>query len=161
MKSVTFIRHAKSSWENNLPDRDRPLKERGVKDAMLVANYFKGLSINHDLIVSSPANRALSTYDIFNYLLDMKSISLNVIESLYDFEGPAVKAELSILSNSFSSVMLFGHNFALTKMANQLSKTNIEHVPTSGLFRIEFNVDLWSQLKIGKLTHFITPKQLK
>jgi phosphohistidine phosphatase len=161
MKSVTFIRHAKSSWENNLLDRDRPLKEIGVKDAMLVANYFKGLSINHDLIVSSPANRALSTYDIFNYVMDMKSISLNVIESLYDFEGHAVKTELTKLNNSFSSVMLFGHNFALTKMANQLSNTTIDHVPTSGLFRLEFNIDLWSQLKIGQLTHFITPKQLK
>lgn len=161
MKSVTFIRHAKSSWENNLPDRDRPLKERGVEDAMLVAKHFKGLYISHDLIVSSPANRAISTYDIFNYVLDTKSISLNVIESLYDFEGSAVKTELTKLSNSFSSVMLFGHNFALTKMANQLSNTIIDHVPTSGLFRIEFNINLWSQLKIGQLTHFITPKQLK
>lgn len=161
MKTVTFIRHAKSSWENNLPDRDRPLKERGVKDAMLVANYFKGLRINHDLILSSPANRALSTYDIFNYVIDMKSISLKVIESLYDFEGHALKIELTKLSNSFSSVMLFGHNFALTNMVNQLSDTTIDHVPTSGLFRIEFNIDLWSQLKTGQLTHFITPKKLK
>ena len=91
--------------------------------------------------------------------MDMKSISY-VIESLYDFEGHAVKTELTKLNNSFGSVMLFGHNFALTKMANQLSNT-IDHVPTSGLFRIEFNIDFWSQLKNGQLTHFITPKQLK
>ena len=50
MKTVTFIRHAKSSWEKNLPDRDRPLKGRGVKDAMLVANYFKGLGSYFDKI---------------------------------------------------------------------------------------------------------------
>ena len=161
MKSITFVRHAKSSWEYNLPDIERPLKQRGTTDAILVASHFKELKIAHDLVISSPAQRTLSTYDIFNHELDMESLPFNVIEQLYDFEGTSVNTVLTNLEDKFNAVMLFGHNFALTKLANQLSQSVIDHVPTSGLFRVEFDINSWCQLDKGKLTHFITPKQLK
>lgn len=161
MKSVTFIRHAKSSWEFNVPDRERPLNKRGTNDAILTATYFKSLDVLHDLIIASPAQRTLATYDIFNHILNTETITFQIFESLYDFEGSGVRNTLLNLDDDFNSVMVFGHNFALTSLANTLSFSNIQHVPTCGLYKIEFDISCWKDLKQGQLTHFITPKQLK
>ena len=66
MKTVLFVRHGKSSWDYEVNDRDRPLKERGVNDAYAVSSEFKKMEIAVDFVYSSPANRALHTAVIFS-----------------------------------------------------------------------------------------------
>jgi phosphohistidine phosphatase len=61
MKTITLVRHAKSSWEYDVNDKERPLKKRGFKDANLVSMAFKKRGLEMDWVFSSPANRALST----------------------------------------------------------------------------------------------------
>ncbi|MCA9172760.1 MAG: histidine phosphatase family protein, partial [Planctomycetales bacterium] len=66
MKLLTLLRHAKSDWgDPGLSDFDRPLNERGRKDAPAVGSFFERAGLTPDLIVSSPARRARQTCDLF------------------------------------------------------------------------------------------------
>ena len=70
-KHIIFVRHGKSSWELEVNDKDRPLKERGIKDAHLVAQEMKSLDLDIDAVFSSPANRALHTCMIIMRRLEL------------------------------------------------------------------------------------------
>jgi Histidine phosphatase superfamily (branch 1) len=62
MKVLFLIRHAKSSWDNTaLPDKDRPLDDRGKRDAPKMGKRLAKRDVKPDLILSSPAMRALTT----------------------------------------------------------------------------------------------------
>nr|MBP6155012.1 histidine phosphatase family protein [Chitinophagales bacterium] len=62
MKYLTIIRHAKSSWEHpDLDDFVRPLNDRGQTAIPLIGNYLQQQQIYPDLIISSPATRAIET----------------------------------------------------------------------------------------------------
>jgi phosphohistidine phosphatase len=161
MRTVLFVRHAKSSWEYNVSDQDRPLKERGVNDAHLVAKQLKSLGINIDYTFSSPANRALHTCMIFLRILDFDSNKILVSRELYDFSGESVLAFLKHINNEYKTILIFGHNYALTTLVNTLGDRYIENVPTSGLTKIEFSTESWETIKKGKTTEVIFPKELR
>ena len=65
MKEVLFLRHAKSSWEYAVADRDRPLQPKGIHAIKAVAKHWKAKFTSYEAIFSSPANRALHTATLF------------------------------------------------------------------------------------------------
>src|SRR5205085_6869527 len=73
MKTLFLIRHAKSSWDDTaLPDKDRPLGDRGRRDAPKMGKRLAKRDVKPDLILSSPATRALKTAEIIAKKLDYK-----------------------------------------------------------------------------------------
>lgn len=161
MKTVTFVRHGKSSWEYQVSDKDRPLKERGVNDAIFISDAFNKTNGSIDFIYSSPANRALHTSMIFTRTLEFDLAKFQVCDQLYDFSGNAVLHFLKGLDDSLNSVMIFGHNYAFTSLVNTLGDTYIENVPTSGLVQIEFDALKWHKIATGRTTLKLFPKDLK
>ena len=87
MKQIILMRHGKSSWDYDVSDKDRPLKERGINDAHMVAKTFGLHAPSIDFIYSSPANRALHTSMIFVRNLEFDLSKFNVTNQLYDFSG--------------------------------------------------------------------------
>jgi phosphohistidine phosphatase len=161
MKKVILIRHGKSSWEHDVTDRDRPLKARGINDSELIS---KELGVKGDIpktIFSSPANRALSTCKIFLKSLDISEREITVVEDLYDFEGQNVINFIKTLPNDVNEVMIFGHNHAFTSISNIFGDTYIDNLPTSGLVKLNFEIDDWKDLKQGITEFVIFPKELK
>ena len=70
MKTLYLIRHAKSSWDDStLTDFERPLNERGINDAPKMGKLLKEKNIIPELLISSPANRAISTAKISPLIL--------------------------------------------------------------------------------------------
>ena len=61
MKTITFLRHSKSSWDSILEDIDRPLNKVGIEKIKKVAKLSKDQFIYSDIIFSSTANRAIHT----------------------------------------------------------------------------------------------------
>lgn len=161
MKTLIMVRHGKSSWEYNVDDRDRPLKQRGINDAHLVGTHFKKHISDLDAAYSSPACRALHTAMIvlkeFAYPLD----KFRVVEELYDFSALPVTHFVRGLDDRLDKVIIFGHNYAFTNVANQWGNQHIDNVPTSGLVQISFDSDSWASIKDGKTDHILFPKQLK
>lgn len=161
MKTLYLIRHAKSSWEYDLPDDQRPLNERGKSDANLIGNFLSGLDKTIDLIKSSPANRAITTARIIIRHLDIDEEKIQVDKDLYDFSGNQVLDVIKRTPNEVNSLLLFGHNHAFTSLANTLGDTYIDNLPTAGFVEIEFEEDYWDQISVGKNLLSVFPKMLK
>ena len=85
MKTIYFIRHAKSSWADmSLRDIQRPLNARGLRDAPFMAKMLKGRGVQLDAIVSSPANRAFTTATYFAEAFGLKSADIIVKQDIYE-----------------------------------------------------------------------------
>lgn len=162
MKTIILVRHGKSSWEFDVLDRDRPLNSRGKEDAELVAHQLVQKSEKLAVtIFSSPANRALSTCKIFSKILKFPESSIHIIEDLYDFDGRDVINFIKQLPNHYNDVMIFGHNHAFTSISNIFGDHYIDNLPTSGLVKLNIDIDNWNDLKKGTTEFVIFPKQLK
>ncbi|PWK17156.1 SixA phosphatase family protein [Xanthomarina spongicola] len=161
MKKLIIVRHAKSSWVEQVSDHDRGLKARGLHDSELVSLKFKELHILPDIALSSTAKRARNTAEIFinNLNIDRNKFSLD--ENIYDFSGESLIKTIKNVDNTINTLMLFGHNHALTYFVNSFGDRYIDNVPTSGLVVIDFHIDSWKYIKKGHTTHIIFPRDLR
>src|SRR5262252_314235 len=118
MKSLFIVRHAKSSRDDpTLPDRERPLNDRGRRDAPRMGERLAKQDVKPDLILSSPALRALTTAEIIARKLDYKVKEIVVDERLYAATSDDVLKIIRELGQKSKRVMLFGHNPALAELA--------------------------------------------
>jgi phosphohistidine phosphatase len=164
MKTLYLLRHAKSSWDfPQLSDHDRPLNNRGRNDAPLIGEQLAKRNIMPDLIVSSPAVRALSTATLIAKELGYDLEKIAIEEKTY----PADPEELlTIIQNTppkVEELMLVGHNDGLTDLVNQLSPTYIDNVPTTGIVSLSFDTDAWEKIspQNARFNFFDTPKNYK
>jgi phosphohistidine phosphatase len=161
MKTLYLVRHAKSSWEHDVIDHQRPLKGRGKKDAKLVSAKVKSEIEPPQKIISSDANRALTTAHYFKDALGIGDSDFSTNPDLYDFSGQSVLRIVKELDDSLDRVMIVGHNHAFTSIANMLGNKYIDNVPTSGFVMIEFETDSWKKIKTGTTVKKIFPRELR
>ena len=159
MKRLVLIRHAKSSWEFNVNDIERPLSKRGINDANLMTKIFKELSINVQHIYSSNSSRTLQTSEIFIENLKLSKIPFDKSIELYDFSGLKVESFIKKIDSNLNSVMIFSHNNSCTNLLEKFTG-NYKHVPTCGILIFDFDVSLWSEINKGKCDSYF-PKQFK
>lgn len=155
------IRHAKSSWKYNVKDHDRPLKNRGKNDAENISKHTSSLFDNPDLVICSTANRTKLTAKHFvnNWGIDESRVEYN--SSLYDFSGSSLIEQIKSCKDSVNSLMIFGHNFAITDFVNTFGNLYIENVPTCGFVVIDFDIESWSNLKKGTTVYKVFPKEIR
>ncbi|MCX7549419.1 SixA phosphatase family protein [Xanthomarina sp. F2636L] len=161
MKKLIIVRHAKSSWKDGVKDHDRGLEPRGVRDAKLVSLNFKQFNFMPDQVYSSTAKRAKKTSEIF---LDKLNIGSNLIQfdkNLYDFSGENLIQTIKNTNNNIQTLMVFGHNEAITNFVNMFGDRYIDNVPTSGLVVIEFHVDSWKYIYKGETVKILFPRDLR
>ncbi len=161
MKNIIIVRHAKSSWEFNLTDHERPLNDRGFRDADLVSKHLITDGLHPDLILSSDANRAKTTASIFIKNLNFESIKTKLVHDLYDFTGGNLLEVIKNCDDSVQNLMIFGHNHAITGFVNTYGDIFVNNVPTCGVVIIECDVSKWKNLVKGKTTKTLFPKHLK
>ncbi|WP_010519736.1 SixA phosphatase family protein [Croceivirga radicis] len=161
MKTVIFIRHGKSSWDLEVSDRDRPLKERGIKDSYLVGEYLYAINKDITAAYASPANRALHTAIIVLKTIGFNLQNFSVSNDLYDFSGESVLQFLKKLENKHDCVLVFGHNHAFTEMVNKLGNTYLDNLPTAGMAILNFDIENWTNITKGKTEKLIFPKELR
>ncbi len=145
MKELIIVRHAKSSWrDSGLEDRERPLNKRGERDAPEMGARLARRKDRPDLIVSSPAVRALATARIIARKLDYARKDIVLIERLY---GAGLDELLDVIrkaDESVATLLLFGHNPGLTQLANHLGPREIPNLPTCGVLHLRFDADIWA-----------------
>ncbi len=161
MKTLYLVRHAKSSWEYDVSDRQRPLNKRGFKDANLVSKHLKDKIQLPDLVMSSDANRALTTANIFSRNLGLNEYDIVLNHDLYDFSGQGLTEVIKNCDDSVGTLMVFGHNHAMTYFVNTYGNKPIGNVPTSGFTHIELDIDSWTDLKKGVTVQTVFPRDLK
>lgn len=162
MKTLTLIRHAKSSWKDpTLRDFDRPLNKRGYRNAPFMGQLLNEKDVKFDRVYSSPARRAIDTAKYIcteiDYDLDRIETDLGLyhadVDDLIDFIGT--------LDDELNDVALVGHNPALTELTNLLSAEPIDNVPTSGIVFFKVDIEHWRDLGKEKtiLSGFEFPKK--
>ena len=163
MKTVYFIRHAKSSWEDaSLSDMDRPLNKRGLRDAPFMADLLKGKGAKPDQIISSPANRAFTTSTYFAKVFEIPVSEINIQATIYEAYTSDVVTLIQELPDVLNTVLLFGHNPSFTSLANLFSKKEyLPNVPTCGIVKVQANINTWAEFSevTGTRTDFHYPKQ--
>jgi len=146
MKTLFLVRHAKSSRDDpSLPDRDRPLDDRGKLDAPKMGKRLAKRDVKPDLLLSSPALRALTTAQLIAEQVGYKGNDIVVDDRLYASNADDLLAVISALDKKLNCVMLFGHNPEFTDLAGRLSSEIID-MPTSAVVEFNFDTKAWSEV---------------
>jgi phosphohistidine phosphatase len=148
MKTLLLIRHAKSSWDNlQLSDFERPLNDRGKKDAPMMAKRVKETKIKIDRFISSPAKRAKKTAAIFMEEYGMQEKDLVLLPTLYEASVNNFYDAVENVSDKADAVALFSHNPGITDFVNTLTEKNIDSIPTCGVFALKIKTKKWQDFK--------------
>jgi phosphohistidine phosphatase len=164
MKRVVIVRHAKSVPYGYEDDFNRDLTDRGKNDANLVSKEIAKREISPDIVISSPAKRALKTARIFADNLEFERNKIREIKGIYDGLTTSEFLELiQSLPDDAGTVFFFGHNPGFHYFANNLLKVSVNEMPTCAAVGIDFSVNEWkkAEARTGDLAFRITPKMLK
>ena len=146
MKTLFLVRHAKSSWDDaTLPDQGRPLAERGERDATKMAKRLAEHDVKPDMILSSPATRALATAEILAKMLDYRRKDIVVSDRLYACQADELLDVIHGLGDKLKRVMLVGHNPELAELAHRLSSEIVE-MPTCAIAEFRFDAKSWADI---------------
>lgn len=148
MKTLYIIRHAKSDWDDpELHDIERPLADRGIKDARVMANLLKEKEIMPDLMLSSPALRAFSTCRIFSDMIGYDKSDMRVDAQLYFGNIADIIELLQAQSPEIASLCIFGHNPTFSNLAAALSPEFSGEMPTCSIVALQFDIERWGLLE--------------
>lgn len=162
MRLLTLVRHAKSSWDYaELTDFERPLNERGRRDAPAMAQSLRKRIGRPDRIVSSPALRAITTARIFAEALGTPLEDIAVQPQIYEASPETLLKVLRGLDDRDRHVMLFGHNPGFSELAHELAHCNFDELPTCAVAQFELAVRVWGEVNYGcgTLLHYTSPKK--
>jgi phosphohistidine phosphatase len=164
-----LLRHAKSSWdEPGLPDRLRPLAPRGLRAAGAMAHHLRAAAVAPDLVVCSPARRAVQTWErVASGVPPDTAAEIN--EAIYDADADELLSRLRDVRSGIRSVLLVGHNPGLQDLAVDLVGSGdvglrerlLTKFPTGALATLEVPGD-WHDLTWGaaSLLAFVVPREL-
>ena len=169
MKNLFLLRHCEAyHFEENKSDHEKQLNENGRKCAILLKNWFEKNNIVLDYILTSSANRTLTTANIIfsNY-----QNKIYQKKELYLCDYKEILKELKILDDNLNTVIVVGHEPSISESLKSLisyCRPDLEYVtkslyPTGGLSVINFNITKWNKIdeKTGILDAFITPEYLE
>ena len=170
MKTLTLLRHAKSSWDGPAStDFDRPLNKRGRRAARTVGRELRAQGLGFDRVIASPAARVVETIE------DFEEGYGSPIEPSFDprvyLASPATL--LTIVreaDDSADKLLIVGHNPGLEALAMLLTRDTGDGLrqemavkyPTATVAEIHLSIEHWRDVEagMGELARFIRPRDL-
>lgn len=170
MLELYVMRHAKSSWDNlQLPDHDRPLSDRGKRNAKKICEFFVKKQIKFDLVLVSSSIRTKKTLKILQKKLE-KPKKIITSKSLYLANENKIALKIKKIKKDYKKVLLINHEPSVTNLVNYLVKNKENSLfklmnykfPTAAFAKIVFDLDNWSKIndRTGLLKNFIRPKDI-
>jgi len=145
MKMLHVVRHGKSSWDiPGIDDMDRPLIERGIKNALATGSYLLENFGQPSIIISSPAIRALHTAMLIARTTALPYGKIVIDERIYESYSSSIIEVVEEQPASYDSVVVVGHNPMLTEFCNLFLPDYLENLPTAGLVSLGFDIKEWS-----------------
>lgn len=160
MPLLTLVRHAKSTWDySELTDFERPLNERGRRDAPHMALRAQGLPKVTQLI-ASPASRALATARIFAEHLGIGFEAIQIEPKLYEATRKTLLEIVCRIDGNPAHVMLFGHNPGFSELAHTLGHCPFDDLPTCAVAHFKLSIQHWQEVGpgCGTLVKYLFPK---
>lgn len=151
MKTLTLLRHAKSSWKHpELDDFDRPLNGRGRRDAPEAGARLAQRTVPPDRIVSSPALRARATAEAVATALAYPLSAIVHEPRIYEAAPGTLLDILRAQPDTCAHLLLVGHNPGLTDFANGLAGAGLDKLPTAGAYTLTLPIARWADAAFGQ-----------
>ena len=163
MKTILLIRHAKSDQTFFGNDFERPINERGKRDAPVMAKKLLDKKLAIDVFVSSPAKRAKKTAEIFCKEYKGKEEDIIFVSALYHAAPEVFYDVIANLDDSFNNVAVFSHNPGITYFVNNLAESiKTDNMPTCAVFAVQADILHWKDFKKAakEFLFFDYPKKL-
>jgi phosphohistidine phosphatase len=119
-RTLVILRHAKAAWPDGVPDEQRPLAERGRRDAPVAGRWLQANVAPLDHVVRSPAVRVEQTWDLVSAELTATP-ETEVDRRLYAEPVSRLIQLIRELPDGARTVLLLGHNPELSGLASALS----------------------------------------
>ncbi|NOX82102.1 MAG: histidine phosphatase family protein [Alphaproteobacteria bacterium] len=172
MKRLSLLRHAKSSWDDNVKgDFDRPLNRRGREAAVLMGAFMEENAGAPDCVLCSSAVRTRETLDIMAPLFSARP-DIEYSRGLYLSSPADILGAIGAASQQYAHILVIAHNPGLHMLAMEIADPArssapdlgrlAEKFPTAALAHFEFDIDGWNAplRRRGALRLFATPKDL-
>jgi len=163
MKWLYLVRHGKASWEEaGLSDSDRPLLPVGIERTRKATAFLLQKGVKPDLILSSPATRAMDTAVILAEGLNYPVEQIHVERRIYTGFHNHILDLISEKPDETHAILISGHNPVISRLANHFLKPGIENMPTSCIVCLSFPVNRWKEIRTAHATRefIVYPKQL-
>lgn len=158
MKTLILLRHAKSELPSlSQSDFERKLSDKGKIDIIKVSAAFNLLNIQPDIILCSSAARTRETLTSFIKVTNIKS-AVKFLEPLYHASASEILNTILAFSDQYSSIMVVGHNFGISTLADRLSNKGAEQMSTSAIHVLQFDQHI--EPYQGQLIHSLSHKSL-
>ena len=150
MKTLLIIRHAKAESAFTLNDFERPLNERGKKDAPVMAQRVTAKQIVIDAFISSPAKRAQTTAILFCETMGGKAQDLILVKNLYHAPPEVFYEVIQTADDTCNTIAVFAHNPGITYFVNELTAVQVDNMPTCAVFAVSADIDQWKNFAAAK-----------
>jgi phosphohistidine phosphatase len=145
MKTLLLLRHAKSSWkDSDLDDHDRPLNQRGRREAPRMGRLLLDENLVPDLIVASSARRARKTAEEVIRACGYRG-DTRFTGELYSANRDRLRTFLGTLPAAADRVLLIGHNPALEELAESLLGAYCP-LSTAALAHLKLAISAWDEI---------------
>jgi phosphohistidine phosphatase len=156
-RTLVVIRHAKSDWGQEVPDHDRPLNDRGRREAPGIGRWLADNVTQLDLVICSPANRARQTWRLAaeRFAPDLRA---RYDERVYEAGPQQLMSVLEEVDDAVATAGVVGHNPGLSELVETLTGERIE-LRTSAVALLRWEgtwADVWSR-RAALVTH-ATPR---
>lgn len=146
-KTLFLLRHAKSDWnDRTLSDFERPLNKRGETQIPPIAAVLAAKNNKPTFIISSPANRALSTAKAVATIVGISEEEIGSEKSIYEASITTLMYLLQGISNEIDCLLVVGHNPGMSHLVNTLSKQKAAPIPTCALIELELEINAWEDI---------------
>jgi phosphohistidine phosphatase len=172
MKRLSLLRHAKSSWDDNVKDDfDRPLNRRGREAAVLMGAFLDENTGAPDCVLCSSAVRTRETLELMAPLFSARP-HMEHSRGLYLASPPDILRSIGAAPQQYAHILVIAHNPGLHMLALDLADPArssapdlarlAEKFPTAALAHFEFDISAWDERlrRRGALRFFATPKDL-
>ncbi len=160
MKTLILIRHGKSDWSAGVPDKERPLNKRGLRNCPLMGNILQREGLIPERMYVSSAKRTTQTAQSISKILGTPQNKIISCPELYLCDPFTIDEIITFTPPKYNCIAIVGHNPALSQIAGQYSQQSYVDLPTLGVFAISFKTDSWEKISSDNATkqQFLYPK---
>lgn len=162
MPTLLLLRHAKSAYPPGVVDRDRPLSERGRKDADAAGRWIAWTVPVIDEVMVSPARRAQETWHRVSH--HVASPVVRDDERIYSDWGSDLVSVVAECAAHSQTALVIGHNpgieelaLSLSSVASPMRERMSLKFPTAGIAMLRWDGD-WRDPRAAELIAFAVPR---
>ena len=163
MRTLVLLRHAKSDYPPGVPDHQRPLADRGIREAARAGQWLRTTVPAIDAVLCSSAVRTRQTLERAGVEADV-----TFLDALYGATPGTMIGEINNVGDEVEALLVLGHEPTISEVALGLAGQGSDgdafrqidqKYPTSGIAVLRV-AGPWSGLELGgaELASFHVPR---